>query len=681
MSTVDTTPPEPELPLTATRRPMPNRLQFETSPYLRQHVDNPVDWFPWGAEAFAEARRRGVPILLSVGYSACHWCHVMAHESFEDADVAAAMNEQFVCVKVDREERPDVDAVYMDAVQALTGRGGWPMTVFLTPSGEPFYGGTYFPRSGFLKLMSAITEIWTTRRAEVTENVAALVEAIGRTAVVTPASGLPDASFLDACTDRIVSAFDSEWGGFGSAPKFPSTMNLDLVARRWQRSRRTDDERVLRESLDAMCSGGMYDHLGGGFARYSVDEKWLIPHFEKMLYDQALLLRVYTHGWQLLGSPTWKTVVEQTVDYLVRDLRHPDGGFYSAEDADSLDEAGHSHEGAFYTWTPSEIASILPADLADEFCTWFGITPAGNFEGRSIPTRHQHRGLLSRPAELDDACRRVLAARSERPRPGLDSKIVLEWNALAITALTEAGRAFARSDWIDLAVRCGEFLWSAMRSSDGSWFRTWQADGTPPARHHAVAADIACLVDAFTRLAESTGKAAWIDRATQVADHLVDNFEDAERGGFYTVSAMAEPLVVRQKDLMDNATPSANSSAAVALLRLGTLLDRRDYLDSAHRTLRLLVRIMEAAPSAAGQSLAALELVLEGITEIVLVGEVPHLAEVVDRTWLPRAVVARGEAYASPLWEHRLPGLAYVCRDYTCSAPTADVPTLHGILG
>ncbi|MFM8483864.1 MAG: thioredoxin domain-containing protein, partial [Actinomycetota bacterium] len=408
---------------------MADRLRAETSPYLRQHVDNPVDWFPWGPDAFAEAERRDVPILLSVGYSACHWCHVMAHESFEDPDVAREMNEQFVCVKVDREERPDVDAVYMDAVQALTGRGGWPMTVFLTPTGEPFYGGTYFPKAGLSKLMAAITDIWTTRRDDVTANVSALIEAIGRTALLTPADGLPDEAFIDGCIERIVSAFDADWGGFGSAPKFPSTMNLDLVARRWQRGRRIEDEAVVRTSLDAMCSGGMYDHLGGGFARYSVDEKWLVPHFEKMLYDQALLLRVYTHAWQVFGDATWKSVIEATIDYLCRDLRHPDGGFYSAEDADSLDDSGHSHEGAFYTWTPAEVARVLPADLAAEFCRWFDITEDGNFEGRSIPTRHRHRGDLERNASLEESCAAVLAERGRRPRPGLDSKIVLEWNA------------------------------------------------------------------------------------------------------------------------------------------------------------------------------------------------------------------------------------------------------------
>ena len=659
---------------------MTNRLGAETSPYLRQHVDNPVDWFPWGPEAFAEAVQRDVPILLSVGYSACHWCHVMAHESFEDPAVAKEMNERFVCIKVDREERPDVDSVYMDAVQALSGRGGWPMTVFLTPAGEPFYGGTYFPRAGFLKLMEAITDIWNTRRNEVTDNVTALVEAIGRTALVSPAAGLPSTEFVDQCIDRIVGAFDERWGGFGSAPKFPSTMNLDLIARRYLRLANPLDEHVLRVSLDAMCSGGMYDHLGGGFARYSVDEQWLVPHFEKMLYDQALLMRVYTHAWQMLDSPTWKTVIEQTVDYVKRDLRHPDGGFYSAEDADSLTPDGHSEEGAFYTWSVEEIEAILVPERAAELCQWFDVTTGGNFEGRNILTRHQHRGDLTRTSSLDESCQQMFDVRNQRPRPGLDSKIILEWNALMITSLCEAGRAFQRPDWIQLAVECGEFLYDNLQSADGSWHRTWQADGNPKARHQAVAADYANLIDAYTRLAETTGHSLWIERATAVADYFITHFHDPERGGFFTVSRTGEQLVVQQKDLMDNATPSANSSAALALFRLGSLLDRPDFITISTNTLRLLARIMEGAPSAAGQSLAALELALNGATEIVIAGDLPELEHVIDTRWLPNAVVARGERYQSPLWEHRTSGLAYVCRNYTCAAPTADAITLVSLL-
>lgn len=667
-------------PLVPESATMVNRLISETSPYLRQHVDNPVDWFAWGPEAFAEAVQRDVPILLSVGYSACHWCHVMAHESFEDPAVAKEMNERFVCVKVDREERPDVDAVYMDAVQAISGRGGWPMTVFLTPAGEPFYGGTYFPRPGFLKLMEAITDIWNRRRHEVTDNVAALVEAIGRTAMVSPAAGLPNFEFLNQSIDRIVEAFDEEWGGFGTAPKFPSTMNLDLIARRHLRNPNANDEKVLRTSLDAMCSGGMYDHLGGGFARYSVDAQWLVPHFEKMLYDQALLLRIYTHAWQIFASPVWKTVIEQTVEYLNRDLRHPEGGFYSAEDADSLTPEGHSEEGAFYTWTVEEIQAILPPDQAIEFCEWFDITARGNFEGRNIPTRHLNRGILERTPTLEEACRLVLTERAKRSRPGLDSKIILEWNALLITSLTEAGRAFQRPEWTRLAVNCADFLYNNLRADDGSWHRTWQAEGQPQARHQAVAADYANLIDAFTRLAETTGSSLWIKRAAEIADYFIAHFHDVERSGFFNVSRSAEQLVVRQKDLMDNATPAANSSAALALIRLGTLLDRPDLIAIAGDTLRLLTRIMEPAPSAAGQSLAVLDLVLEGTTEIVLVGNLPELEKVVDAHWLPWAVIARGEPYDSPLWEHRNSGWVYVCRNYSCAAPTNDSSTLASLL-
>jgi uncharacterized protein YyaL (SSP411 family) len=424
----------------------------------------------------------------------------------------------------------------------------------------------------------------------------------------------------------------------------------------------------------------MYDHLGGGFARYSVDAQWLVPHFEKMLYDQALLLRIYTHAWQLLASPVWKKVIEQTVEYLDRDLRHPGGGFYSAEDADSLTPEGHSEEGAFYTWTVEEIKAILSPDQATEFCEWFDITAGGNFEGRNIPTRHLNRGVLERTPSLEESCRLVLTDRAKRSRPGLDSKIIVEWNALLVTALTEAGRAFQRPEWTLLAVTCADFLYNNLRADDGSWHRTWQADGQPQARHQAVAADYANLIDAFTRLAETTGTALWIKRATEVADYFITHFHDEERSGFFNVSRSAQQLVVRQKDLMDNATPAANSSAALALLRLGTLLDRPDFITIAGDTLRLLTRIMEAAPSAAGQSLTILDLVLEGTTEIVLVGNLPELERVVDTHWLPWAVIARGEPYASPLWEHRKTGWVYVCRNYSCSAPTNDSFTLASLL-
>jgi len=353
---------------------MTNRLVSSASPYLRQHKEKPASWFEWGPEAFAEAKERNVPILLSVGYSACHWCHVMAHECFEDVDVATVMNSLFVNVKVDREERPDIDAIYMDAVQAMTGRGGWPMTVFLTPDGEPFYGGTYFPKPTFIQLMNAITDAWVNKRADIDNNVVALMEAVGRTALVGPAAELVDSTMLDETARVLINAFDPTWGGFGGAPKFPSTMNLDFLLRRHLAEPSDELRRVIDVSLDAMASGGMYDHLGGGFARYSVDAQWLVPHFEKMLYDQALLARIYLRAGLSLGEPRWLQIASETIEFVLAELRHPRGGLFSALDADSLDDAGHSHEGLYYTWTPREVHDHLDPELAKDACAWFGIT-------------------------------------------------------------------------------------------------------------------------------------------------------------------------------------------------------------------------------------------------------------------------------------------------------------------
>ena len=363
-----------------------NRLAQETSPYLRQHAENPVDWYPWGPEAFAAAAERNVPILLSVGYSACHWCHVMAHECFEDDEVASEMNRRFVNVKVDREERPDVDSIYMDAVQAMSGRGGWPMTVFLTPEGDPFFGGTYFPKPNMLSLMAAIEDVWVNRPGDVRQNVEALGSAIRRTALIEPANDLPGTAAFNQAMTHLAGSFDPLWGGFGGAPKFPSTMSLDLLLRACVRLPQDDATTIITTSLDAMASGGMYDHIGGGFARYSVDQEWLVPHFEKMLYDQALLIRVYLHAYLVFGGPHWKQVVEETIGYVLRDLRHASGGFFSAEDADSPDEHGHGHEGLFHTWTTTEVREVL-GDDADVALEWYEFTEGGNFEGRTIPAR------------------------------------------------------------------------------------------------------------------------------------------------------------------------------------------------------------------------------------------------------------------------------------------------------
>ncbi len=649
-----------------------NRLAEETSPYLRQHRDNPVDWYAWGPDAFARAQAEDRPILLSVGYSACHWCHVMAHESFEDDEVAAAMNASFVNVKVDREERPDVDSVYMDAVQAMTGRGGWPMTVFLTPEGKPFYGGTYFPKDHFLRLLAAIDDAWRSRRDELDQNIEALLGAAGRTATFRPAAELPGTGEVTAVVQALVKHFDRTWGGFGSAPKFPSTMNLDLFCR-IAAGGSDGAEQLLTTSLDAMASGGIYDHLGGGFSRYSVDQRWLVPHFEKMLYDQALLARVYLHAWQAFGHDRWRQVVVETIDYVLRDLGQPDGGFSSAEDADSLDESGHPHEGHFYVWTPAEITAELGDELGSVAIDWYEVTEAGNFEGRNILARVGHRGSLARPAEIEQARGALFEARRRRPRPGLDDKVLAEWNGLFLATLAEAAAALDRPDWLAAAIANGEFLVDRLRRPDGRWHRSWQRDGGP--RHEALAVDHAALLDAFTRLAEASGQARWIEVAQEHADHLLDRFWDVDNGGVFTTADDGEALIVRQKDLYDNATPSANSMAAGGLYRLAALTGEQRYARQADQVLQLLAPQLSTAPSAFGNLLCVVDQRRVGLTEVAVVGDRPDLVGEVHRRYLPDVVLAWGEPYDSPLWAHRLDGFAYVCRDYTCQAPTDDLAT------
>jgi uncharacterized protein YyaL (SSP411 family) len=663
-----------------------NRLADETSPYLRQHADNPVDWYPWGDEAFAAARAADRPILLSVGYASCHWCHVMAHESFEDPEVAALMNERFVNVKVDREERPDVDAVYMDATQALTGQGGWPMTVFLDPDGRPFFAGTYFPRSrrggmiSFPELVERIDELWRLRRSDLDEQAGQLTAALGRSAQLEPGAWLPGADVLDEAVGQLAGGHDARWGGFGGAPKFPQAMSLDFLVGELAADRSghphggaaTEEvTAVVETSLDAMASGGIYDHVGGGFARYSVDARWLVPHFEKMLYDQALLARVYLHAWQVTGHARYLQVLEETVGYVLRDLRHPDGGFYSSEDADSEGE-----EGLFYLWTPADVLAALDGDeaLAAEVEAFYGVTPGGNFEGRTILNRMHARGDLSRPPQIEAARARLFAHREQRVRPGLDDKVLTEWNALMLSALAEAAATTGRADWLAAAVANGEFLERELRRDDGRWLRSWQAEGG--ARHLAYAADHAALIDAFTRLAEATGEARWVAEARSAADTLVALFWDPERGGAYTTGSDAERLVARDKDLMDNALPSANSLAAVGLLRLAALTGDDGYRQRAEDVLRLTGPLAARHPTAFGHLLGAVALSSRGITEVVVTGDRPDLVRAARSRFLPRAVLAWGERYPSPLWEGREDGLAYVCRNYACQLPAADEATL-----
>ncbi|HUF97119.1 MAG TPA: thioredoxin domain-containing protein [Ilumatobacter sp.] len=662
-----------------------NRLAQETSPYLQQHRDNPVDWYPWGDEAFQAARERDVPVLLSIGYSACHWCHVMAHECFEDADVAAQMNAKFVNVKVDREERPDVDALYMEAVQAMTGRGGWPMTVVLDTDARPVWGGTYFPKAQFLQLIAAIDDAWRNKRADLDVNAVNLIKAMSATTEVVPAREVPALELVNTTLQHMSKAFDQEWGGFGQAPKFPNTSHLELVLRAFMSGSSGDARRVVTTTLDAMASGGLYDHVGGGFARYSTDREWLVPHFEKMLYDQAALVNIYRQAFSACGVPAYRQVVEETIEYVLRDLRHPDGGFYSSEDADSPDEHGAGVEGLFYTWTPAEVRSALAATAADAETTidvdavlgWFDITDAGHFEARSIPNRRLHRAELARPPMIDAARQRLQHVRSQRRRPGLDTKVLTEWNALFLYSLADAAAVLQRDDWKRAAVANGEFLLRELRQPDGRWLRSWSADGAPQARHHALAADHAALVVAFLRLGELTGEARWVHAATQTADTMLDWFWDPSQGGLYTTADDAPSLVVRQKDLHDNATPSANSVAAHGLLRLSALLGEPRFANHADRILQLLAAVAKKAPAAVSNAMLAIELRQRGVIELAIVGDEPGLVKVAHVLWRPDVVLAWGEPFDSPLWHDRPEGAAYLCRNYVCESPVSTPEDLY----
>jgi len=672
-----------------------NRLQDETSPYLRQHADNPVDWYPWGPEAFEVARTTDRPILLSVGYSACHWCHVMAHESFEDTETAELVNRLFVNVKVDREERPDVDAVYMEATQAMTGHGGWPMTVFMDHDGRPFFCGTYFPKTRrgngptFMQLCEAIDDAWRHRRDGVEDQADQLTEHLRRRPNLTVDGNRPRIEALARAEAILIGQHDHRWGGFGGAPKFPQSMSLDFLLRQHLRTGSSDALGTALHSLDAMCAGGIYDHLGGGFARYSVDEAWLVPHFEKMLYDNALLLRPYLHAWQLTGNASYRRVVEETISYLLRDLRHPAGGFFSAEDADSLDATGHSEEGTFYVWSLDEVTDVLTESLGEPAATAFvaryGVTRSGNFE----PSAAGGSNILFLPIgafgadsddpEMADARRVLFEHRERRSRPGLDDKILTEWNGLLLASLAEAASACDEPEWLNAAIDLAEFLCRELKGDDGRWRRSWQTHGG--ARHAAYAHDHATLVDGFTRLYEATGRLRWLEEARATAVLLLDHYWDTVHGGLYTTAHDAEALVARPKDLMDNATPSAASTAAVALLRLAALGSADDptterFTSAAHDLLSLLGTVAADSPLAFANLLAAVELDAGGIREVVVPGDRPDLVGVVRSAWRPSVVLAWGERGEGSLWADRADGFAYVCEGQECRLPVDNAADL-----
>ncbi|MGZ6967948.1 MAG: thioredoxin domain-containing protein [Acidimicrobiia bacterium] len=667
-----------------------NRLASETSPYLRQHADNPVDWYPWGNEAFTRAKDEDKPILLSVGYSACHWCHVMAHESFEDDEVAAVMNDRFVNVKVDREERPDVDSIYMDAVQALTGRGGWPMTVFLTPDGNPFFGGTYFPKDdrqgmpGFIRVMDAVEDVWRNRRDDVFDQAAQLTTAMAGSNLrdqLQSGAGTGDLSpaVLDQAEDALGASFDAVLGGFGSAPKFPPSMAIDFLLRRYVRNAAPETLTMVTTTLDAMAAGGIYDHVGGGFARYSTDAHWLVPHFEKMLYDEALLVGAYLRGYLVTGEPRYRRVVEETIEYVLRDLRHPDGGFFSAEDADS-----EGVEGKFYLWSLEELTEVC-GNAAPEVIRAFGVTAGGNFRDPHTGYSGNILHLVDRteaPSEtITDALRRLFARRETRVRPGLDDKVLLGWNALFLRSLAEAAAAFDRADWMDAARANARVLRRALRRVDGRLLRSWHEQGG--GRHLAVAEDYAALLEAYLTLAE-VDDVVWLEDARGCAGELFRLFHDEETGGFFTTGNDAEALIVRPQDLFDNATPSENSLAADGLLRLAALTGDETLAASPRRLLGQLSEIAGRHSSSFAFLLSAYERAITPPIEIALIGHDPALRHEVFARLIPASVAVQVSpgtgADATPLVADRVlvdgRPTAYVCERFACRLPVTTPEAL-----
>ena len=680
---------------------MANRLANETSPYLLQHKDNPVEWYPWGEEALKRAREEDKPILLSVGYSACHWCHVMERESFEDEATARIMNEHFVSIKVDREERPDIDSIYMSAVQALTRGGGWPMTVFLTPDGAPFYGGTYFPpvpsrgMPSFQQVLLSLADAYENRRDEVSRS----AESVREYLQTTTGAALPKTAvgpeLLDKAAESLMSELDRRFGGFGGAPKFPQAMNLEVLLRHYHR---TGDRAALsgvEDTLRAMANGGIYDQLGGGFARYSVDQYWLVPHFEKMLYDNALLSRIYLEAYQATGEEFYKRIAEETLDYVVRDMTSPEGGFYSAEDADSEGE-----EGKFYVWTPEEIRGVLTTEEATIAERYWDVTARGNFEGKNIlyvprPPEAVAAEFGISPEELWERIREIrsklFAAREHRVRPGRDEKILAAWNGLMLRSFALAARVLKREDYREVAERNAAFLLDELRV-DGRLRRSYK-DGQ--ARFNGYLEDHAMVADGLVTLYEATFQTRWLVEAASLADAVLDLFWDEGSELFYDTPADHEELVTRPRDVYDSAAPSGTSVATDVLLRLSLLLDRDDYRARAEAVLDSLSGGMERLPGAFGRLLAALDFHLSRAREVVIVGDLASpdtqaLVDVVYDSYLPNKVVAGRDpedeeaAAFVPLLADRPTRdgrpTAYVCEGYACKNPTTDPEELAGQL-
>jgi uncharacterized protein len=674
-----------------------NRLIHETSPYLLDHAHNPVDWFAWGAEAFERAKREDKPVLLSVGYAACHWCHVQARESFENEDIARLMNENFVCIKVDREERPDIDSIYMNAVQMMTGHGGWPMTVFLTPDQVPFYAGTYFPPEdrhgmpGFPRILAAVAEAYRSRRDDVDDNAREVLKQLNRLSEFADSDEDLSEHLLDEAARGILRNLDPVNGGFGSRPKFPPTMTLAFLLR-WHK--RTLDSAALNAvelTLEKMARGGMYDQLGGGFHRYSVDERWLVPHFEKMLYDNALLSRLYVDAWLATGKEFYRQIVVETLDYVRREMTDAGGGFYSTQDADSEGE-----EGKFFVWTPDEVKALLGEDDARLFNRYFDVSEVGNFEGHSILHVDTDLSAVARlmgvtPERLSGVIergRRVLfEARERRVKPARDEKILTAWNGLMLRSFAEAARSLERDDYREVAVRNADFLLKNLRR-DGRLLRTHK-DGE--SKLNGYLEDYAFLIDGLLALYEATFDVRWFEEARALADTMIELFWDEVGGGFFFTSADHETLISRTKDPYDNATPSGNSVAADVLLRLALFTGEGRYQKLAERTMKLVSAVIPRAPSAFGHLLCAMDFYLSSPHEIAVIGEpdaadTRALVSTVFSRYLPNKVVAAAAPddararHSIKLLADRaqLDGkaTAYVCHNYYCEAPVTEAEKL-----
>lgn len=663
-----------------------NRLSDATSPYLLQHAQNPVEWWEWGEDAFDEARRRGVPIFLSIGYSACHWCHVMAHESFEDETIAAHVNENFVAIKVDREERPDIDAVYMDATVAMTGHGGWPMTVFLDHDARPFFAGTYFPPAprhqmpSFPQVLQAIVDTWTTRRTEVEESSQRIVEVLSKRQWDVGDSAVPTLEQLDAAVSSLLNDFDDSHGGFGPAPKFPPSMVLEFLIGYQALPGAAHGEsayRMVERTLTAMARGGMYDQLGGGFARYSVDEHWTVPHFEKMLYDNALLLRVYLHWWRLAGSSLAERVVRETAEFLLRDLRTPEGGFASALDADS-----EGVEGKFYAWTAQQLVDCLGETDGAWAAEVLSVTDAGTFEHGTSTLQ-----LLDDPddwARWESVRERLWRERENRVHPGRDDKIVAAWNGMAIAALAEAGQLLDEPSWVDAATAAGDLLISVHLAAAGDDRLCRTSRAGRPGSNLGVLSDYAGVAEGLLVLHQVTGEAAWLDLAGLLLDVAVRHFGDGE-GGFFDTADDAPALVRRPKDPADGAEPSGWLAAAHTLIGYAALTGSGGHREVAERSLGIVADLSERAPRAVGWGLAAASAIIAGPLEVAVVdagdGGGKALVDVAWRSVLPGTVVVWGAGDGKQLLlrdRSMVDGVpaAYVCREFVCDAPVTDVTDL-----